>query len=500
MAMMKGKTTIFRDRAIEQANSPEQLDRLVRVTGPRLWLSLGAFGMLIASATAWSLMADLPTTLVGKGVLIYPNKVVAAQANTVGQILDLKVKPGDTVKKGQVIATIDQSELKQQLQLSEAKLKSLERQDQDASFIQSQREQYEQLTRTQQRQSLQQNIDTLRSTSPALQTTGIASLQRERDSLRQKLQTLQTSLPTYRLRWEKRQELFEKERIITQDVAIQAKTEYEGIQAQINEIEVQLKQLDAKEIETTTQASNSLDKIASLEAQLKTLDSEKVGKVENDFSAATNRQKEIQEIQRTIAQLTTQLQKSSEVISTYDGVFLEVVVKPGQRLEANSSLGSISVRTASDQLQSIVFLDQESGKKVEAALQKNQAQGKSKLPVKITPTTVKREEYGGIKGIVERISPVSVTQAGAASLVGHPDLLKGILSEQSSQVVVFTSLECKIPNPTGADCQQYQWAGSEGTGQQPTAGTTTTVKITIEERKPITYILPFLKNLIGIPT
>lgn len=500
MAIMKGKSHIFRDRAIEQANSPEQLDRLVRVAGPRRWLSLTAFGLLMATGTAWSCLADIPTTLTGKGILVYPNKVVTSQANTVGQILDLKIKSGDAVKKGQVIATIDQSELKQQLQLAQAKLDDLQRQDRDASFIRSQREQYEQLTTIQQRQSLQQNIDTLRSTSPALQTTGIASLERERESLRQKRQTLQNALPTYRLRWEKRQEIFEKERAITQDVAIQAKTEYEGVLAQINEIEVQLKQLDAKEVETTTQNANSLDKIASLEAQLKTLDSEKVGKVENDFSAATNRQKEIQEIQRTIAQLTTQLQKSSEVLSTYDGVFLEVVVKPGQRVEANSSMGSISVRTASDQLQSIVFLDQESGKKVEAALQRHHAQGKPKLPVKITPTTVKREEYGGIKGVVNSISPVSVTQAGAASLVGHPDLLKGILSEQSSQVVVFTSLECKVPNPKGADCQQYQWAGSEGTDQQPTAGTTTTVKITIEERKPITYILPFLKNLIGIPT
>ena len=111
---------------------------------------------------------------------------------------------------------------------------------------------------------------------------------------------------------------------------------------------------------------------------------------------------------------------------------------------------------------------------------------------------MKREEYGGIKGKVEMVSPLSITQTGAASLVGHPDLLKGIISNDSSQIAVFTSLECNVQKSNSSDCQDYQWAGSEGTGQPLTAGTTTTVKITIEERKPITYILPFLKNLIGV--
>ena len=498
MVVLNQKRKIFRDSAIEQANSPEQLDRLIQITGPRRWLSLLAFTLLLSSGIAWSVIAKIPTTVTGKGILVYPNKVVTAQANTIGQLLDVKVKSGDRVKKGQPIATIDQSELKQQLQLSQTKLEDLQRQDRDAGFVRTQRERYDQLTASQQRQSLQQNIETIRSMSPLLRNTGFDSIQRERASLQQQLQTLENSLPLYKTRWDKRQQLFDKERAITEDVVIQARKEYEGLQAQINQIEVQLKQLDTKVVEAQQQEVTSLNQVNEIQAKINALDSDKVGKVEQDFGATTSRLKEIQEIQRTIAQITTQLKKNSEVLSTHEGVFLEVLVKPGQRVEASSSMGTISVRTESDKLQSIVFLDQESGKKVEAAVQKNESQKQDKLDVKITPTTVKREEYGGIKGKVEMVSPLSITQTGAASLVGHPDLLKGIISNDSSQIAVFTSLECNVQKSNSSDCQDYQWAGSEGTGQPLTAGTTTTVKITIEERKPITYILPFLKNLIGV--
>ena len=100
MVVLNQKRKIFRDSAIEQANSPEQLDRLIQITGPRRWLSLLAFTLLLSSGIAWSVIAKIPTTVTGKGILVYPNKVVTAQANTIGQLLDVKVKSGDRVKQG----------------------------------------------------------------------------------------------------------------------------------------------------------------------------------------------------------------------------------------------------------------------------------------------------------------------------------------------------------------------------------------------------------------
>jgi HlyD family secretion protein len=497
MVSLNQKRKIFRDAALDHANSPEQLDRMIIVTSPRRWLSLAAFAVLVTAGTAWSVWAKIPITVTGKGILVYPSTIQAAQSNTAGQILEVKVKSGDTVKKGQVLATIDQSELKQQLQLAQAKLEDLKRQDRDADFVKNQREKFEQVAAQQERQSLQQSLDTVRSMAPTLRDKGLDSIQSERAALQQQLQTLTASLPQYKLRWEKRQHLYEVDKAATEDVAIQARTEYEGIQAQISQVEAQLKQLDAKAVAAEQQDLNNLNQVNEIQAKIEALTAQKVTKVEQDFGASSSRQLDIQETERTIAQLNLQLQKSREIVSAHDGTFLEVLAKAGQRIEPGASVGTLSIPGASNQLKSLVFLDPSEGKKVESAATMAQTQKKPKLEVKITPTTVKSEEYGGIIGHVEQVDPLPVTQEGAVSLVGNPNMLKGLIAENTSQMVIFTSLDCKDAMPMPANCQQYRWSGSNGTGQPLTQGTTTTVRITIEERTPITYILPFLKNLIG---
>ncbi|MBD2329097.1 NHLP bacteriocin system secretion protein [Alkalinema sp. FACHB-956] len=497
MVSLKQKRKIFREEALEQANSPEQLDRLIQVTSPRRWLSLAAFAILVSSGTLWSIVAKIPTTVTGKGILIYPSTVLAAQSTTSGQILEVKVKPGETVKKGQILATIDQSDLKQELQLAQLQLEDLKRQDRDAAFIQLQRERFDQIAADQERQSLQKNLETTRSMNPVLRDRGLDSIQRERVALQQQVQTLRATLAPAKQRWQRRQELFDQYRLITEDVVVQAQQEYEKTQSQIDQLEVQLKQLDSKEAEAQQQELDRLNQINETQAKIDALDAQKVSKVEGDFSAATGRKKEIQETERKIAQLTTQLQKSREILSPSDGTLMEVVVKAGQHVEPGASIGSISVRENGETLQSLIFLDPADGKKVEAAAQRAQAQNRDKLEVKVTPTTVKAEEYGGIIGRVEKVSPLAVTQAGAASLVGHPDMLKGVMAEEA-QMAIFASLECQSAPPQGTDCPQYRWSGSQGPGQSLTPGTTTIVRITIEERPPISYVLPFLKNLIGI--
>jgi HlyD family secretion protein len=479
------KRQIFREQALEQANSPEQLDRLVQVTGPRRWLSLAAFGLLVSCGAAWSVVAKIPITVTGKGVLIYPSNVATVQSNTTGQLLSVKVKAGDPVKKGQIIAFIDQSELRQELQQAKAKLTDLQRQSQDAEFVRVQRERFAQTATDQQRATLQQSLQTVRSMTPILQDKGLASIQRERQALQQQLQTLRDTLPTYQQRWEARRQIG-AEGAISKDQVLQAQQEYQNFQTQINQVETQLKQLDAKEAAAQQQTLENANQVNDLQAKLANLTAEKVKQSEQDFSADTNRQKEIQETQRTIAQLEGQLQRNSTILSPYDGKFLEVVAKPGQRIESGAGIGTVSVGDQPAQLVNIVFLEPAEGKKVTPG-----------MAVQTTPTTVKREEYGGILGTVKDVSSLSVTQAGAASLVGHPDMLKGVMAE-GSQIAISTHLNCAHHASLGSDCAQYEWSGSQGPPQKLTPGTTTTTRITIAERAPITYVLPFLKNLIGI--
>jgi HlyD family secretion protein len=476
--MVAPQKSIFRQAALDRVASPEQLDWLVQVASPRRWLSLAALGLLVTSGAAWSVLAQVPTTVTGKGILVYPSRIVSAQSSVTGQLLDVKVKVGDRVKPGDVLATLDQSDLKQQLQLSREKLTQLQTQDRDFTFIQAQRDKYDQVAALQQRQALQQGLDTLQSMTPLLRDRGLASMATERAALQQRLATLKAAQPVYQQRWEARKILV-GEGAAPKDMALQAQQEYEGFQTQIDQVELQLRQLDTKDTEAQKQDLQNANQITEIKAKLAALTVHKETQDGQDFSTMTSRQKEIQETQRTIEQLQTQLKKSSQIVSTYDGLVLEVTAKPGQRIEAGSGLGNVSLVTAADRLVSVVFIPLSEGKKIIPG-----------MSVQVTPTTVKREEFGGIEGQVIEVSPLSVTQQAMTSLVGNPEMLKGLMGE-GGQIAVYTDLK---PDATASG---YRWSSSKGPTQQITQGTPTTVRITLESRAPITYVLPLLKSLMG---
>ncbi|MBF2063080.1 MAG: NHLP bacteriocin system secretion protein [Calothrix sp. C42_A2020_038] len=475
----KNKNNLFRQKALDKVASPEQLDQLIKVTSPKRWFSLFALGALVIGAGTWSVLGEIPVVITGRGVLVYPSKVVTVQASNPGRILDLKLQVGDTVKRGQVVATLDQSELRKQLQLSHQKLTQLRIQDQTANTVQIQRYAVEETAIAQQRQTLQQSLQTVQSLTPVLREKGLEVLKRERANLRERLAIMRGLQPTLKQRWGERQKLFQQG-AVPKDMALSAQQEYLNAKAQINEAESQLNQIDVKEADAQRQYLQNLNQVNEIQTQLKALNSRQAAQKEQDFITATNRKKEIQETERLIAQLELQLQKSSQIISDYTGTVLEVTAKPGQQLEPGVGIGTISAQESSAKLVNIVFLPVSENKKI-----------KTGTPLQITPSTVKREEFGGIEAKVTKVSEFPVTQQGVASIIGNPDILPGVL-DRGPQIAVYTE-PLLASTPSG-----YKWSSSSGPQSKITPGTTTTVRITVEKKKPIEFVLPILKSWTGV--
>ncbi len=335
---MTHHNNIFRKEALLRVASPEQLDQLVQVVSPKRWFSLAALGALVVTGFTWSVFGRIPMTVAGRGVLIYPSQVVSVQSSTSGRILSINVQVGDLVKKGQVLATIDQSELQKQLQLARNKLAQLRLQDRSASSMQTQRSTIDESAIAQQRQTLQQSLQTVQSLTPVLREKGLNSIQQSRKALQQRLQTLRETLPTYKKRWEDRHAIF-VQGAVSKDTILQAQQDYLNAQAQINDAESQLKQLDLKEADAQREYLRNVNQVNELKTQLKSLDSRKASLAEQDFTTATNRSKEIQETERSIAQLELQLQKNTQIVSDYTGRILEITAK-GQQLEPGAGIGT----------------------------------------------------------------------------------------------------------------------------------------------------------------
>ena len=352
---------------------------------PRSWLPLIALDSIVGVAVIWSIYGRIPITVEGQGVLIYPSNVVPLQSKSAGQLMALNIKVGDVIKKGQVLATIDQAELGKQLQQQQAKLTQLELQDQAVGSLQGQRLQQEKRSQSQQSHYLQQRILELRTITPLLKTKGNTSIDHQRQGLQQRLSQAQALNPVFLQRMEIRRQLFKKEGAISGDEALKAEQEYLENLEKIADIQNQLKELDVKTTQTEKDYHENLSTISDLQAQLKELDSKQASVAQQDLESVTTRKKEIQEVKREIAQLEVQLGDNSQIISQYSGRILEITLTPGQVVSAGTRLATIEAENPKSKLVGVTYFPVSEGKKI-----------KPGMTIQITPQTVKRERFGGI--------------------------------------------------------------------------------------------------------
>ena len=57
------ENNVFRQKSLERVSSPEQLNDAIRVTGPGVWLLLGAIAALLAGALLFAVFGRLETKL-----------------------------------------------------------------------------------------------------------------------------------------------------------------------------------------------------------------------------------------------------------------------------------------------------------------------------------------------------------------------------------------------------------------------------------------------------
>lgn len=480
--MVDQKHSLFRKESLERLSSPERLDQLMQVVSPKSWLPLASLGSLVVVAVVWSIYGRIPITVEGRGVLIYPRQVVPLQSKSSGQLLALDVKVGDVVKKGDVLATVDQVNLRKQLQLARAKLAQLLGQDRNASSLQVQRNDLDKKTIQQQRQTLQQSLKAVQDLTPILREKGLESIRRDRQNLQQRLQAIRGLLPTLKKRLDNRQRLLE-EGAVNDDVVLQTRQEYLKGLADIDEAESQLKQLDIKEADALRQYLESLNTIKNLQAQLRELDSKEASQAQQNLESSTTRKKEIQEVEREIAKLELQLGDNSQIISQHSGRILEITVTPGQVVNAGTRLGIIEAENPSSKLVGVTYFPIGDGKKIQPG-----------MTLQITPQTVKRERFGGILSNVTAVSAFPISKEAAINRVGNAEVVEGLVS-QKQEGLMEVEADLKLDTMTFSG---YKWSSSTGPQLKISPGTTAVVRVKVEERAPITFVLPILRSTSGI--
>ncbi|ARV62833.1 NHLP bacteriocin system secretion protein [Nostocales cyanobacterium HT-58-2] len=478
--MQNQQQSLFRQKSLARLSSPEKLDQLLQITSPRGWMVLSCMSSLLLLAVVWSIFGRLPVTVAGQGVLVRPGKVVDFQSPGAGQLQSLKVKVGDFVQKGQVLGTVAQPELEKKLQQQQAKLTELQAQNQEANSLQTQRTRLEQRSLQQQRQNLQNRIREAQTLTPILQTKGKESIQQQRQNVQQHIQEAQALTPVLKERLNRRKEL-QKSGAISSDALLEAEQLYFDSVRQISNLKAELKGLDLKEVEAERSYRENLTTIADLKAQLQAIDNQETKLAQQNLEASVTRTNQIQEVNRAIAQLKLQLVQNTQIVSNHTGRILELAVKEGQIFSAGTRLGSIEAEDKNRPLVALTYFPVRDGKRI-----------KTGMKLQVTPDTVKREQFGGVIGTVKTISAFPITRQGATSQVGNPELVQN-LTAQGAQIEILAELE---PDPS--TFSHYHWSSSKGPQLQLSPGTTTSVRVTVEEQAPITLVLPILRTFTGI--
>ncbi|KAM3108405.1 NHLP bacteriocin system secretion protein [Phormidesmis sp. 146-20] len=309
----------------------------------------------------------------------------------------------------------------------------------------------------------------------------MTTIAQQRQSLEQRIQNTQAMLPALKDRWERREQLA-KQGAIEQDVLILAEREYRQEMQNIQDLQAQLRQLAVNATETEQRYAQSQSTIAEIGAQLEELETRSKRLNQENLQASNTRSNEIAEGDRAIAQLKQQISDRSLIRSPQDGAILDMSGVLGQVVSSGTRLGTLQTGgSESAVLTGVVYFEVKDGKQI-----------KPGMKVQLTPDTVKREQFEGIVGTVKLVSPYPVTSSRAAVKVGNPELAD-TLTGKSAKVEVVVELQPETNTISG-----YKWSSSKGPANKLTSGTTAAVRVTVEERAPITFLLPFLREWSGL--
>jgi HlyD family secretion protein len=173
------------------------------------------------------------------------------------------------------------------------------------------------------------------------------------------------------------------------------------------------------------------------------------------------------------------LTQNTQIISPVDGRVLEIKVSAGAVLAVGAPV--VAIESEGQKLEALIYIPAERGKNVKLG-----------MPVRIEPSTVKREEFGTMVGTVVTISDFPMTPQGMAAVL-HNDSLVTRFSKEGAAYAATVSLEQDPETASG-----YRWAVGQGPPIRLTSGTLTRAEITTRRQRPLDLVVPLLRKFTGI--
>ena len=419
----KTTTLKFRKEAIDNLSSFEQFGQLIRIITPKSWVVLAAFWGVLITVIIWGIFGTIPTWIEGKGLLLAEKSGVynAVAPEGAGKIVKILVKPGEEVRKDQVIAQLENLDLSKQVQ------------------------------------ETKRHLGVLRGKYLRLNATSEGEIAQRQQNLKQQSESLSTALQS-QLEYLSFVEVLLKESkealakgLITNHKVENTYRDYQNTQREIGRLQEQLIQNKSQQADFTDKWQQRI----------------------RDFEL------KIQNAKHGLDKLQEKLKLSRAVRAPVAGIIMSLQKTLGDFVKGGDPV--VNITSMHENLDAIVYIPPEEGKRVKADME-----------VLVSPSVIKQEEYGSIKGRINSISAFPVSKQSMMAILQNENLVDN-LSKNTAPIAIRVLLNKDANTFSG-----FAWSSSNGPEQKIAPGTLITARITVRNQAPVSLIIPAFKKLLGV--
>lgn len=423
-----------RNPSLERLISPDRSDVLPSVNHPPKRIFLAGSLILLIISCAWLVLGVVDTRVKGSCILLSPQGVDNLSSSVEGRIEGLAIRPGDQVAAGQMLATLFRPEFDTRLQKAEARVAELRQRGQSAGVM------------------IERSLQ-----------LGRSAIAREQATVAERLQTLAQRQALADKRLQAQQKLFDQG-LATRQTLLAA-------QDQLDKLAIEQASLHSRAKQLNFQAQEEQRALNGEASQL-TL---QVAEAERELALLRNQQRELMQIR-----------------APHAGTVVEVKTRNGLALPAGGDVATIEVAAAaagSDAraaaarnpaaLTALIFVRAGDGKLLHQA-----------MSAEITPTNVKRQEFGFIRASIASVSAFPASRAAITERLGNPDVVKELTGSG-----VTTQIQAElVRRPDGG----YAWSGAARQPPVVLSGSMCSAEIVVREQHPVEFLWPMFKKLIGV--
>ena len=184
-------------------------------------------------------------------------------------------------------------------------------------------------------------------------------------------------------------------------------------------------------------------------------------------------------MQKELNSLQQELSLAQNVTSPYGGEVLEVKASPGSAVASGQAI--LSIQPTSQDLELLAYVPSSDAKNIQDGME-----------VQVSPSTIKREEYGYMKGTVLHAASFPATPAAMMSNFENGLLVNSLTSSGPVNEVEI------VLRPDSATPSGFAWSTARSPVVHLSSGTLCSVQVVTRRQRPIAWVLPYIKGRLGL--